>query len=298
MATKNQRTTSVIEKDDLAPFIGQERSASLVMIYGSEPGKRFDLEDQPVVIGRADDCDIPIDQTAISRQHAQISREDKYFYVEDLGSKNGTHVGQKKVKRQRLRNGDLIRVGHTIFKFLYTSNVERAYYDTMYLLTVSDGLTQTYNGRYFTETLEREVARALRYERTLSLILFDVDQFKEINDRYGHLAGDFALSQVAAIARERLRRTDILARYGGDEFAILLPEIDEAAAYQLAEHIRSLVESAPFRGRESDITITISAGVASLDLVAHEVANALFKRADERLYQAKNGGRNRVVGAA
>src|SRR5690606_27641477 len=133
-----------------------------------------------------------------------------------------------------------------------------------YRLTTIDGLTQVFNKRYFVETLEREIGRAQRYRRDLSLMMFDIDHFKNINDTYGHLAGDNILKQLAAIIKARIRREDILSRYGGEEFAIILPEIDSHNSLQFAEKIRRLVEDAAFKFETTEIPITISIGVASL----------------------------------
>src|SRR6185295_5184485 len=108
-------------------------------------------------------------------------------------------------------------------------------------------LTQVFNRRYFLEQLEREVSRAKRYRREMSLILFDIDHFKQINDTYGHLAGDYVLKQLATVVKGKIRREDILARYGGEEFAIVLPEIDGPNGNAFAEKIRKLVEKAPFK---------------------------------------------------
>jgi diguanylate cyclase (GGDEF)-like protein len=152
-----------------------------------------------------------------------------------------------------------------------------------------------FNRRYFVETLEREIGRALRYRRDLSLIMFDIDRFKSINDRFGHLAGDHVLKHLASAIQTRIRRDDVLARYGGEEFAIVLPQIDSYNAMQSAEKIRKLVEVAEFKFEDAVIPVTISVGVASL---RGEIEDALdfIKQADSNLFAAKEGGRNRVVG--
>ena len=137
--------------------------------------------------------------------------------------------------------------------------------------------------------------RALRYRRDLSLIMFDIDRFKGVNDSFGHLAGDHVLKHLASVIKTRIRREDVLARYGGEEFAIVLPEIDGYNAMQFAEKIRKLVEVAEFKFEDAIIPVTVSIGVASL---RGEIEDALefIKQADTNLFAAKEGGRNRVVG--
>jgi diguanylate cyclase (GGDEF)-like protein len=164
---------------------------------------------------------------------------------------------------------------------------------------IRDGLTGLFNHRHFKEVLDREVARAVRYERILSLIMLDVDNFKEYNDTHGHPAGDEVLKILADIITTRLRVVDCPARYGGEEFAILLPETDLDGGKTVADDIRAQVENYPFEGRELQPLgkVTVSIGVAEFNPASAELPS-LLERADEALYRAKNGGRNRVVAAA
>jgi diguanylate cyclase (GGDEF)-like protein len=158
-----------------------------------------------------------------------------------------------------------------------------------------DGLTQAYNRRFFNEVIEREFNRSKRYQRALSLVVFDIDHFKRVNDTYGHLAGDSLLRQIAGAVKARLRREDLFARVGGEEFAVLLPEITVEGARITAEKIRGIVESTSFRHEATSIPCTVSLGVASLQ-GQETSANDLYRTADEYLYSAKQAGRNRVMG--
>src|SRR4051812_20585816 len=195
------------------------KEACLVVIYGSELGKKYNLNASAIVIGRSSKCDIQIDQESISRNHSKIINTSKSLLIRDLGSTNGTYVNDEPVDEYVLRDGDLIKIGRTIFKFLTGGNIENAYHEEIYRLTTIDGLTQIFNKRYFLETIEREVARSQRYRRALSLVMFDIDHFKRINDTFGHLAGDFVLKHLASAIKNKIRREDIFARYGGEEFA-------------------------------------------------------------------------------
>ena len=155
-----------------------------------------------------------------------------------------------------------------------------------------DALTGLHNRRYFHETLARECARAHRYERKLGLIVFDLDDFKEINDRIGHLAGDTVLAEAAERVRDVVRTADIACRVGGDEFAVILPESSLADADQLYRRIQNAVSSRPL-GQAGKLFL--SAGVA--ELRAEDDPVAFFQRADDALYRAKEAGKGRVVSA-
>jgi two-component system cell cycle response regulator len=203
-------------------------------------------------------------------------------------------VNDDVVRDQRLRDGDQVRVGRSILKFMTGENIEVHYHEEIYRLMTVDGLTQAYNRRYFNEALEREFNRSRRYERALSLILFDIDHFKRVNDTYGHLAGDGVLRQIASAVKPRLRAQDIFARTGGEEFGILLPEIAPEGARTIAEQVRVIVEATPLKHDQEVIRCTVSLGVAVL--VDEATPEDLYKRADDGLYQAKQRGRNRVVG--
>lgn len=162
--------------------------------------------------------------------------------------------------------------------------------------SIIDPLTQAYNRHYFVGRLAAEVRRSRRYSRPVSLIFLDVDRFKSINDRYGHLQGDDVLSELGKVFRACLREVDVTCRYGGDEFVILLPETDEAMAMQTAQKILHGVEDHEFKSLDNPkvtISVTVSVGVSSLGPEQNE--DQFLQRADEALYRAKRAGRNRVA---
>jgi diguanylate cyclase (GGDEF)-like protein len=275
---------------------GDPEKACLVLIYPPGPalGKRFELDRGEIVIGRGQDCDILLDRDAVSRRHARVARTGEGWKVVDLASTNGSYVNDVPIQERVLHDGDRLKIGNTIFKFLTGGNVETAYHEEIYRMTIVDGLTQVYNKRYFLEHLERELARTARSRRPLSLVMFDIDHFKLINDDHGHLTGDHVLRELAARVKRRVRKDEVFARYGGEEFAIVLPEAGHENAITYAEKMRRLVEGEPFVFEQQKITVTISLGVAT---VSEEIpALAFIKTADECLYKAKRGGRNQVVG--
>lgn len=270
--------------------------AALVVIYGLDLGRKFDLTSEETLIGRSSKADIQIDQESVSRNHASITNSREGVRIRDLGSTNGTFVNDELAEGVReLRNGDLVKIGRTIFKYIAGGNIEAAYHDEIYRLTTMDGLTQIYNRRYFDEQLDREISRSRRYERMLSLVLLDIDHFKAVNDKFGHLAGDSVLKQLASTVRTKIRREDVFARYGGEEFAILLPEVSLVGTRQLADKVRRLVEKQRFEFDRQAIPVTVSVGLAVLE-PHHRESGELVRDADEKLFEAKTSGRNRVVG--
>ncbi|HJZ87108.1 MAG TPA: GGDEF domain-containing protein [Polyangia bacterium] len=289
---RNKTVVTVISR---VPERPAAKEACLVVIYGMELGKKFNLDAPSIIVGRSSKSDIQIDQESVSRNHAKIVNTGKSILIRDLGSTNGTYVNDELIDEYVLRDRDLVKIGRTIFKFLTGGNIESAYHEEIYRLTTVDGLTQIYNKRYFMETLERELSRSHRYRRDLSLIMFDIDHFKTINDTFGHLAGDYVLKHLASVVKGKIRREDIMARFGGEEFAIVLPEIDNPGAMQFAEKIRKLVQATKFRFEDADIDVKISIGVATAQTEETDV-NEFIKRADGLLYEAKRTGRNRVCG--
>lgn len=271
-------------------------SDCLVVIYTTEKallGKRFALDASPLRIGRGPDNHIILEGDSVSRRHAHIEKRPTGWFVVDNRSTNGSYVNEEQVPGERkLENGDRIKIGPTILKFLSGADAEAKYHEEIYRMTIIDGLTQIHNKRYLQEALDRDVMRARRHGRDLSVLMFDIDHFKGINDRYGHLAGDHVLRELARVVQERIRKDEVFARYGGEEFALILPETTIDGARALAETLRGRVEGHVFTFQGENIPVTISMGAAVL---AEEMTGTdLVTAADAKLYEAKRSGRNRV----
>lgn len=276
--------------------IATPTDACLVQIYGPALGKRWPVGEEELTVGRDPGADIVIELDNVSRRHCQFVSRDSKVFLSDLGSTNGTFLNDEEVCRETaLRSGDLIKVGGAIFKFLYGDEVEALYYEVIYQVTISDGLTQISNKRYFLEFLEREIARCRRYERALSLLMFDIDHFKKINDEHGHLAGDCVLRELAGLVKARVRREECFARYGGEEFAIVLPESGPEKARLFAKRLLEQVADHLFVFEGRAIPVTVSIGVAGMTPDLTEPTQ-FIKAADAALYRAKREGRNRVCG--
>jgi two-component system, cell cycle response regulator len=272
---------------------GEARATSLVVIYGEFLGRRFEISDAPLTIGRSPECSIQLADDSASRQHCRVSPGEDGVVLVDLNSTNGTYVNGTAVSARHLRDGDRVQVGRTIFKFLMGSNIEQAYHEEIYRLKTTDGLTGAVNKRSFDEEMQREFHRFLRYGRPLVLVMLDIDLFKKVNDTYGHLAGDRVLSELGRLICGAVRSEDTFSRYGGEEFALLLPETELADGIRFTERLRSDIAAARFEFDGMTIPVTISGGVAdaTADMAGPERFVAL---ADERLYAAKRNGRNRI----
>lgn len=278
------------------PISVSSRAACLVHIYPTGPGMgaRYALGDTPLIIGRAGECQIRINDHSVSRRHARIQPGADGYYAVDLQSTNGTYVNDVPASMFKLKDGDYLRVGNCIYRFLMGGNVEAEYHEEIYRLTIMDALTDTHNKRYFLEFLDRELARSSRYNRPLSLVMLDIDRFKAINDELGHLGGDFTLRELAARIKGSIRKEELFARYGGEEFAIVLPETNGEGAVALAGRLLAVVGQTPFQFEDKTFSVTISAGVATTAGESSISTAELIRRADEKLYEAKHTGRNRV----
>lgn len=272
--------------------------ACLVHLHppGSDIGRRIPLVDTEYIVGRDNEAGLVVSRSSVSRQHARLYRSDGNWWVEDLKSTNGTFVNELRcVSPRQLTDSDQVRFGDAIYKFLYGTNIESAYHEAIHNMAIQDGMTGIHNKRYFQEFLDREIAVASRHGHPLTLVMFDVDHFKQVNDQFGHLAGDAVLKDLAARIRPRIRREDLFARYGGEEFACVLPSTALPGGIVFGEHLRSIVEERPCLFDQQSIAFTISVGVTTTHRETGVDSGGLIKRADENLYAAKRTGRNRVV---
>jgi len=290
--------TPVVRREDILPDMGDAgSSACLVTIYGPNLGSRFVLDGvREIVVGREPPSELVIPSMVISREHARLYFSKGFYFVEDLGSTNGTFLNDTRVEVPvPLQINDRIRLGTVILKFLTGGDIENLYHEELYNVSITDGLLGIPNRRALSAFLDKEISRARRHERPLSLLMFDIDFFKKINDTWGHLAGDTVLKELISLVSPKIRKEEMLARWGGEEFVAVLPETDHMGAVSVAEKIRSAVEEHSFYFQDEIIKITVSVGVATWDDVFPD-ANAWIRQADERLYHAKTHGRNLVIG--
>jgi diguanylate cyclase (GGDEF)-like protein len=265
-------------------------------LRGNNVGQVITLKQATCNIGRYSDSDIWIRDDGVSRRHARIYPEGGGFVLEDQGSANGTFVAGQPITRHRLKDGELIQLGpNAVFRYSVTDEDQETLLRRLYATSVTDSLTGAHNREHFDTQLEIELSYRRRHDTQLSIVLFDLDHFKLVNDTYGHPAGDAVLKAVAAGARTQLRTEDIFARYGGEEFAIVLRGIDIKGALAMADRLRAAIDQLRVPHEAHEIRVTLSGGCAAaseLETVSH---TALLSLADRRLYAAKHAGRNRIL---
>lgn len=279
------------------------RAILLVVIAGAEMdfGRHFVVDRETAAIGRGGGNDVVLHDGKVSKDHCLLSvvrgrRGVERIDVRDLGTTNGTGVNGEPVGQATLKAGDKIRVGDTVLQLRYGDEIEREYHARLFDLAVRDGLTGLYNKRYILNELENLLRIARRGGRACSVIVLDCDDFKDINDRFGHLAGDDYLQGLAGLVRGALRDQDIAGRVGGEEFLIVLPETGLDGARQLAERLRRAVEEFVLRPEGREARATISAGVCQFGAGVRDLKHFL-ELADRALYRAKQQGKNKVVAA-
>lgn len=289
---------TLVSVNDPVPPIRVSGNDCLVIIHrrdGLQLTRRIDLSHSVVRIGRDTTNDVVLDDEEVSRRHARLEARGSRWVLMDVGSTNGTFLNDREIDGcVKLKLGDRLKLGSHIFKFLTGDDLESAYHDEIFRLSVTDNLTGIPNRRALLDELAREFSRAKRHSLPTSFLMLDIDRFKAVNDEFGHPAGDAVLARVAAATRAATREGDTVARYGGEEIAVLLPQTDLAEATAVAERIRASVEGLVTEYRRLRINVTVSIGCAGLrpeDLAL----DGVIERADAKLYAAKTAGRNRVA---
>jgi diguanylate cyclase (GGDEF)-like protein len=289
---------TLVTVNDPAQLEGVTGNDCLVIIHrrdGLRLTRRIDLARPVIRIGRDTANDVVLDDTEVSRRHARLEARGRSWVLMDVGSTNGTFLNDHELDGcVRLRGGDRLKIGSHIFKFLTGDDVESAYHDEIYHLSITDNLTGIANQRALRDELAREFSRARRHALPTSFLMIDIDRFKEVNDGYGHLAGDAVLARVASAAQAATRDGDTVARYGGEEIAVLLPQTELAEAAAVGERIRQAIEALVTEYRGLAIGVTVSVGCAALGPEDTDLDD-LVERADTKLYEAKSAGRNRVA---
>ena len=281
----------------------QEQTQSLyscmVCLLGPEEllGQSWPINKEQITVGRSRKCDICIRDPSLSKKHLIIYRKaNNKIWVEDQKSTNGTLVNEDKLKANilvELKDNHKVTLGKTILRFLDKDNPEIISVQENFEKAFQDSLTEVGN-RFALESRAPALFKQSRqYLVPLSLIVFDIDYFKKVNDTYGHLAGDFVLKEVVRVVKPCFRSKDLFARSGGEEFCIMI-QSQKQRAESAIEKARQKVEKHLFQYKEQKIQVTISAGVSSRQKTDKEW-KALYERADKKLYKAKTTGRNKVL---
>ena len=275
---------------------GSAGRGCLLQLYPvSASSELIRLRKASVRLGRDVECDIVVDDSSVSRVHAVINALPDGYILTDLDSTNGTWIADTPVTESRqLNGGELIRIGNTILKFMMALDEEAQYHAVVHDLMTRDSLTNAWNRGYLVSLIRRQLEMCRDTRSRLSLIMIDLDRFKRINDRYGHLVGDEVLRVFCERTRGCLRKTDILGRFGGDEFIIVCPATSLTDGVALAEKICETVAGSRFQTHAGQIKITCSLGAVSTDGQSLPDFDALVSAADTLLYRAKAQGRNGV----
>jgi two-component system, cell cycle response regulator len=294
------RITSTALVKTVAVREAQARKPCLLFVSGMDAGRLLPIEvaQGSLVIGRDDAADVTLDGPEISRQHARLDVDGTRLVLVDLDSKNGTFVNGEQIERAELKADDKLRIGpYFVLKLTFQDEEEIAFARQLYNRAVSDPLTGIVNRQFFSSTLEREWAFAARHGQPISLALLDLDHFKAINDTYGHMTGDEVLRECVQRLQRTTRLEDLIGRYGGEEFIVLLRDTEERGALVVAERVRRAIAERRFVAQGHSIAVTVSVGVACFgpERIVASRPDELVREADERLYAAKGGGRNRVV---
>lgn len=287
------------------PITRRDLKPALVFLTGELIAVPIPLEREEVIMGRALEADVRVNDTQVSRQHARISAapsESKVameYVLHDLDSRNGTFLNGRRIRREKLENGDKITIGETILRFDLLDEIDREYQRQIHRLISHDDLTGLLSSRSFFSELRREAGRATAEGRPFCVLMMDGDNFKGVNDTFGHLTGSKTIEEIGISIMSNLRSGDAAARFGGDEFAAFLLDAELSQGLVAAERIRASVEGYPFSvvsqsGKKRTHNITVSIGVASFPEDSSDPIE-LVEMADSALYRAKRGGRNRIA---
>ncbi|MEE9382625.1 MAG: GGDEF domain-containing protein [Nannocystaceae bacterium] len=287
--------TAIIQPDQIAGD-GRPARAFVIVLVGSNAGHMQRVE-QELVVGRSKRANLRINDKGASRHHARLFVKAGVAYVEDIGSSNGTYLnGKRVISPVPLRDGDKIQIGATcMLKFSFQDDIEERFQRDLYDAALRDALTRAHNKKALMDHIGAEFAFARRHNSPLSLVMFDLDHFKAVNDTHGHPAGDHVLRSLAEIASDTIRHEDFFARYGGEEFAVVCRNSRVHQTRILGARLRQAIERHNFSFDGKQIPVTISLGIASVPDPLIEDVPGLFAAADSALYAAKNAGRNRVI---
>jgi diguanylate cyclase (GGDEF)-like protein len=284
--------------EDDSDIKANTRHPYLVIFIGKDSGRRHKIHQGIMTIGRSPQADIIIDDDRVSRIHCIIEWSGDTITLEDKGSTNGTYVDSRRVNRAPLHPGTPLQIGRSVMKIEYKDEVEIRSEDSLLRSASFDALTGIFNRQHFIKLASMELAYASRHKLPIGVIMMDIDDFKQVNDTYGHQRGDLVLAQFAKVVGGNMRSEDLFARYGGEEFIILSRgEINKEIMNVQCERIRKAIEHFEFRFEDACVRITVSLGFHLKKAANSDVETMLYDlidKADEALYLAKERGRNRT----
>jgi len=292
--TENLET---LEPDELVDDHGDRAVPYVVVLAGESVGRVIKLEKCRIMkAGRVRSCEMYFDCDNISREHATfLTDAEGKTTLSDLGSTNGTIVNGKKIKTAVLSDGDRICLGNVILRFSFKDGLEFDFQQSLYQKATRDPLTGAYNKRYFMEYYQREFAFHLRKNQPLSLLILDLDDFKKLNDSFGHVNGDIVLKGIGRKVMADMRKEDTFARFGGEEFVAMFRDTNAEMAATIAAKIHQIIGDMVFQTKSRTFQVTATVGVVTLLNGNYETPDEMLMAADQKLYLGKSQGKNRVV---
>jgi len=293
--TENIDLDEIVEEK--IPTQQNQQKFYLIIVDGDNVGKIYPLDKKTITIGRSDEFDIQLEDSSCSRKQAIIEFNDNNKPVlKDLDSTNGTFVNGSKITEINIEDGDKILLGFSsVFMFAIQDSLEAKFHTNLYESSINDHLTGAFNKKYFLDTLSKAFSYSLRHNSSLGLLMLDIDFFKKINDTYGHIVGDIVLKEVVKRIENNLRNEDILCRYGGDEFAVIIRDFKYGFVKIAAERIRLFFDGRSINCKDHKINISVSTGAATIDNENVSTPEDMIELADANLYKAKQSGGNCIV---
>lgn len=262
---------------------------------GEVTEERFELEEEGVLLGSSPSARIHLTHPAVEPEHARIYFHNDTWWFSDLTETFQVTVGSLIVRLFPLReDGMSFHLGPLLCRFFLGTTSQSQYEQHLYESARIDGLTKLPNRSAFMRRLRHEMIRCGQQHLPLSLLMFDLDHFHDLNQQYGHPGGDAVLREVSRRVSQHIRKTEFAARVGGEEFMVLLPNTTRAQAYDIAERIRLLIAKTPVDFGEQKISVTASIGIATTQETIS--VDDFIKETDDALYRAKGNGRNQVCG--
>ncbi len=288
------RKTTIFEVD--APEIKTYRKAPyLIAFTGKEGWKRFKVKKEKMTIGRSPKADIVLNDERISGIHCMIQYIDDHVVIEDLNSTNGTYINGEGIIKETATTRSNIQIGRTVMKVDYKDELEIQIENELIRKATTDSITGIANRDNFMSRAQEEIAFAKRTDMQLGLVMLDIDLFKNINDTFGHQAGDYVINRLSVLIDGAKREEDLFGRYGGDEFIVLLRgELDLEGAKVFCDRVRKAIEKHKFQFDGRQIPVTVSLGLCLESGNKIKSLDDLIHRTDQALYRAKQDGRNRV----
>ena len=272
-----------------------EQRPHLIVLYPQNQFAQIPLDKGTTILGRGADANVRLDDELVSRKHCAITFDGTKVTVTDLGSTNGTFIDGEQIEQATLESDNRLQLGRMVLKIEFKDKSEEAFDRALFEAATMDPLTRISNRRNFFDRSLGELSLARRNDYYVHTVMVDADHFKHVNDTFGHQCGDMVLKEVARLLQTEKRECDMLCRYGGEEFLLLLSGIGPEDAKKSAERLRAAVERHRFSWKDTIIPVTISLGVCSRRGNAIPKIEEMVAESDRMLYAAKEGGRNQVV---